>query len=211
MTKPIQTINRYKADLREFQFLLFEQFKLGELLGKAPFEAWGPDEVKTSIAECYRFAREVLGPLNVVGDIEGCKLEGGNVITPTGFKDAWKKLYDAGCEVYRRFAAVRQAAAPRTVQNDCRRSSLRGQRGIRQHVLPGLAYGAAEVIAHFGTPEQKKQFAEPMLSGTFGGDDVPHRTACGNGRGVREDECHAQSRRQLLDPRHEDLHLGRRP
>ena len=52
VTKPIQTINRYKADLREFQFLLFEQFKLGELLGKAPFEAWGPDEVKTSIAEC---------------------------------------------------------------------------------------------------------------------------------------------------------------
>ena len=39
MSKPIQAINRYKADLREFQFLLFEQFKLGELLGKAPFEA----------------------------------------------------------------------------------------------------------------------------------------------------------------------------
>ena len=35
MSKPIQTINRYKADLREFQFLLFEQFKLDELLGKA--------------------------------------------------------------------------------------------------------------------------------------------------------------------------------
>ena len=40
-----QAINRYKADLREIQFLLFEQFKLGELLGKAPFEAWGEDEV----------------------------------------------------------------------------------------------------------------------------------------------------------------------
>ncbi len=88
MTKPISTINRYKADLREFQFLLFEQFKLGDLLGKAPFEAWGPEEVKSSLAECYRFAREVLGPLNVTGDVQGCKLENGNVITPTGFKDA---------------------------------------------------------------------------------------------------------------------------
>jgi len=35
VTKPIQTINRYKADLRELQFLLFEQFHLEELLGKA--------------------------------------------------------------------------------------------------------------------------------------------------------------------------------
>ncbi len=37
--------NRYKADLREMRFLLFEQFKLGEVLGQAPFEAWGQDEV----------------------------------------------------------------------------------------------------------------------------------------------------------------------
>ena len=46
MTKPIPAINRYKADLREISFLLFEQFKLDELLGKAPFEGWGEDEVK---------------------------------------------------------------------------------------------------------------------------------------------------------------------
>ena len=45
MSKPIQAINRYKADLREFSFLLFEQFKLDELLGKAPFEAWGRGRV----------------------------------------------------------------------------------------------------------------------------------------------------------------------
>src|SRR3954453_21546347 len=91
VTKPIQAINRYKADLREYMFLLFEQFGLGELLGKAPFDAGGEEEVKTSFSECYRFAREVLGPLNVIGDVEGCKLEGGKVQTPRGFKDAWNK------------------------------------------------------------------------------------------------------------------------
>ncbi len=47
MTKPIQTINRYKADLREWMFLLFEQFKLGEILNKDPYEAWGEEEVRT--------------------------------------------------------------------------------------------------------------------------------------------------------------------
>src|SRR5947208_3345078 len=82
MSKPIQAINRYKADLREFFFLLFEQFKLGELLGKAPFDAWGEDEVRTSLSECYRWVREVSGPLNAIGDINGCKLENGKVKTP---------------------------------------------------------------------------------------------------------------------------------
>jgi len=59
VSKPIQTINRYKADLREFNFLLFEQFRLGELLSKEPFDAWGPDEVKSTLSECYRWVREV--------------------------------------------------------------------------------------------------------------------------------------------------------
>jgi len=47
----VQAINRYKADLREIYFLLFEQFKITELLGKGPFEAWGEEEVRTSINE----------------------------------------------------------------------------------------------------------------------------------------------------------------
>ena len=109
MTKPIQTINRYKADLREFMFLLFEQFKLGELLGKAPFDAWGEEEVRTSLSECYRFTREVLGPLNVVGDIEGCKLKDGQVITPTGFKNA---VFDPESISSTRTWTLRGAPAP---------------------------------------------------------------------------------------------------
>jgi hypothetical protein len=82
VSKPIQAINRYKADLREMKFLLFEQFKMGDLLGKAPFEAWGVDECVSSLTECYRWVREVIGPLNATGDAEGCKVEGGQVITP---------------------------------------------------------------------------------------------------------------------------------
>src|SRR5438132_84835 len=78
------------------KFLLFEQFALGELLGQPPFEAWGRDEVSMVVDECAKFACEVLGPLNAVGDREGCTLRDGGVITPTGFKDAWNKLYEAG-------------------------------------------------------------------------------------------------------------------
>jgi 1-pyrroline-5-carboxylate dehydrogenase len=46
--------------------------------------------------QTYKFATEVLGPLNAVGDREGCKIVDGRVITPTGFKEALKKLYEAG-------------------------------------------------------------------------------------------------------------------
>jgi alkylation response protein AidB-like acyl-CoA dehydrogenase len=167
VTKPIQTINRYKADLREMTFLLFEQFNLAELLGKAPYEPWGEEEVKSSLSECYRFAREVLGPLNVVGDIEGCKLEGGNVITPKGFKDAWKKLYEAGWKAIGVPTEHGGAGSPRAVQVLVE-EMLSGSNAAF-NMYPGLAYGAAEVIEHFGTPEQKKQYVANMYTGVWGG------------------------------------------
>ncbi len=167
MTKPIQAINRYKADLREMSFLLFEQFKLGELLGKAPYDAWGEEEVKTSIAECYRFAREVLGPLNVAGDIEGCKLEGGKVVTPKGFKDAWKKLYEAGWKAIGVSPEHGGAGSPRSVQVLI--EEILSGANTAFNMYPGLAYGAAEVIEHFGTPEQKKTYVQKMYTGVWGG------------------------------------------
>src|SRR5690349_4514994 len=94
--KPIPTINRFKADLREINFVLFEQLKLGEVLGQAPFDAWSEDEAKSIIAEGYKFATTVLGPLNALGDAQGCRIEDGQVLAPDGFKEAWDKLYEAG-------------------------------------------------------------------------------------------------------------------
>src|SRR5262245_8541680 len=93
-----QPLNHYKADLRDFKFLLFEQFKLQDLIGKAGtrYANWGQDEVFAVIEEVYGWVTKVTGPLNGVGDAVGCKLEGGKVSTPPGFKEAWKALADAG-------------------------------------------------------------------------------------------------------------------
>ena len=167
VTKPIQTINRYKADLRELYFLLFEQFEIGELLGKAPFQNWGEAEVRSSLAECYRFVREVTGPLNATGDHEGCRVEGGRVITPSGFKDAWKKLYEGGWKSIGIEEELGGAGSPHTVQILVE-EMLSGSNAAF-NMYPGLAFGAAEVIASFGTPEQKHLYCTRMLDGTWGG------------------------------------------
>jgi alkylation response protein AidB-like acyl-CoA dehydrogenase len=167
VSKPIQAINRYKADLRELQFLLFEQFKLQELLGMAPFDAWGVDECKTSLSECYRWCREVIGPLNAVADTEGCKVVGGRVITPTGFKDAWKKLYEAGWKAIAVDPEYGGAGAPHSLQVLIEEMISGANTAFSMY--PGLAFGAAEVIESFGTPEQKALYCGRMFGGQWGG------------------------------------------
>lgn len=167
MSKPIQAINRYKADLRELQFLLFEQFELQELLGTAPFEAWGVDECRTSLTECYRWVREVIGPLNAVADTEGCKVVGGRVITPTGFKAAWKSLYEAGWKAIAVDPEFGGAGAPHSLQVLVEEMISGANTAFSMY--PGLAFGAAEVIESFGTPEQKALYCTRMFAGQWGG------------------------------------------
>jgi alkylation response protein AidB-like acyl-CoA dehydrogenase len=162
-----QAVNRYKADLREIEFVLFEQLKLQELLGKPPFEQWGVDEIKMVLPEVYRFATEVSGPLNQIGDQEGCKLIDGHVKTPTGFKDAWKRLSEAGWGVL----AVEQEhggqGAPRTLGSMVIEFISGSNTSFQMY--NGLTIGAAELIMSFGTDEQRKLFVADMLEGRAGG------------------------------------------
>jgi alkylation response protein AidB-like acyl-CoA dehydrogenase len=160
-------LNWYKADLRELSFVLLEQFRLGELLGKAPFDAWGEDEARAVLDAAYRFAREVLGPLNASGDREGCRLEDGQVRTPKGFKDAWKALYENGFKSLGVAADHGGQGAPHALVVLV--EELLSGANSAFNMYPGLAFGAAETIIECGTPEQSKRYAEKMLDGTWGG------------------------------------------
>jgi alkylation response protein AidB-like acyl-CoA dehydrogenase len=167
VTKPIPAINRYKADLRELNFLLFEQFHVDELLGKAPFDAWGVDECRSTLAECYRWVREVIGPLNATGDAQGCKLENGHVITPEGFKQAWKSLYEAGWKQLGVDPEWGGAGAPSSLQVLVEEMLSGGNTAFQMY--SGLTIGAAEVIHAFGTEEQKRLYCPKMFAGQWAG------------------------------------------
>ena len=153
--------NRYKADLRETKFLLFEQFPLQPMLGKAPYEGWGEEECSMVIDEAYKFCCEVLGPLNAVGDREGCRIENGRVKTPTGFKAAWDRLYEAGWKTLATPPEYDGQGAPHMLTVVVEEFLCGSNPAFNMY--GGLAHGAAEVIAHFGTPRQKKLLVRNML------------------------------------------------
>ena len=169
-------LNWYKADLRELSFVLFEQFGSASSLGKAPFEAWGEDEASAVLDETYRFAREVLGPLNAAGDREGCRVEDGQVKTPKGFKDAWKQLYEARLQDARRGHRPRRpgraadaagAGGGAALRREHRRSTCtRAWPTARPRSSPSSA-----------RPEQSKRYVGADAQRHVGRDDVPHRAA----------------------------------
>ncbi|HMK72510.1 MAG TPA: acyl-CoA dehydrogenase family protein, partial [Myxococcaceae bacterium] len=160
-------LNWYRADLRELSFLLLEQFKLADLVGRPPFEAWGPEEAKSVLRETYRFAREVLGPLNAPADRGGCRLVDGRVVTPPGFPDAWRQLYENGFKSLGVHPDHGGQGAP-AMLSVLVEEMLSGSNPAFA-MYPGLAFGAAELLLECGTQEQVKTYADRMFNGTWGG------------------------------------------
>ena len=159
--------NRYRADLREMKFLLFDQFRLDSLLEKPPFEAWGAGEVSMVLDQTYKFACDVLGPLNPVGDRVGCRLENGNVITPPGFKAAHAQLYEAGLKGVGVDPDWGGQGAPQGVTVLV--EELMAGANPAFGMYAGLARGVAEVVHVFGTSRQKSLYLNPLYAGTWCG------------------------------------------
>jgi alkylation response protein AidB-like acyl-CoA dehydrogenase len=162
-----QAQNRYRADLRELSFVLFEQLELQSLMGREPFAAWSREEAEMVLREVQRFAYEVSGPLARIGDEQGCRLKDGQVKTPDGFRDAWRKLSEAGWAILAAHAEHGGQDAPLTLQ--CVADELISGSNTAFQMYAGLTLGAADLIASFGTPEQKALFCARMYSGQLAG------------------------------------------
>lgn len=162
-----QAMNRYRADLRDFRFLFFEQFDLSSVLGKEPFTEWGPEECDMVLDEVYRFVCDVTGPLNSTGDEQGCRIEGGRVKTPDGFKGAWDKLWEAGWRTVAAPSRWGGQDAPTMVGSFVEEMLCGANTAFTMYT--GLTLSAAELILEFGTEEQKKKYVPKMLSGQWSG------------------------------------------
>lgn len=159
--------NWYRPDLRDIRFVLFEQFRLGEVLGQGKFADWGEDEVNSVLNEAARYATEVAGPLNAVGDREGCRLEGGQVYAPTGFAAGYRRIYDAGLKSISVAPEYGGAAGPKALALLVTEITAGANEALDMYA--GLTFGAAEVIETFGTPEQKERYCEKMFTGAWAG------------------------------------------
>ena len=85
----------YTAPVKDLQFVLHDMLNVSssDIPGYNELEA---DFTSAVLEEAGKLTGEVLSPLNVVGDHEGCRLENGVVYTPTGFKDAFEQVKEGG-------------------------------------------------------------------------------------------------------------------
>lgn len=90
-------MNPYTAPLEEMRFVLRELVDIQGIAQLKDAEAVADPELMDAILEqAARFARDVLAPLDTVGDREGARWSEQGVTTAPGFAGAYRQFIDAG-------------------------------------------------------------------------------------------------------------------
>ncbi len=160
-------MGHFRVDLRDIKFVMFEQCKLQELLGRGPFAAYDRDTMSMMVDEAERFAREVLAPLNEVSDRVGATFADGKVSMPEGFKEAFRSYGEAGWISLAGDPEFGGMGAP--VMLEAATGELFEVGCLSFNLTRLLTSGAANLIRSFGTAEQKQTYMPKMYSGQWTG------------------------------------------
>ncbi|MGH7277026.1 MAG: acyl-CoA dehydrogenase [Candidatus Rokuibacteriota bacterium] len=160
-------INCFKADLRAIRFTLYDHLKVQRLFELDEFSHLSREECDAIIDQCLRFATEVTGPLNAPGDRTGCRLEQGRVVTPPGFKEAWRKLFELGLMSFTMPVKAGGFGGPYAIGVIL--AELQSGANTAFNMYPGLTHGAADLLETFALPDDQARFLPPMLDGRFSG------------------------------------------
>ena len=119
------------------------------------------------LAEAAAFASEALDPLNVVGDRVGCTWKDGEVTTPPGFKEAYKRFAQAGWIGLPVATAFGGQGLPQAVLGAVLEMWNGANVGFANGPL--LNHAAIEALELVGTEAQKQTYIPRLVSGDWTG------------------------------------------
>ena len=158
----------FRVDLDEVAFNLRYVADLESVAALEGFEHVEPEVVDQILAEAARFAQDVVAPLNRTGDIEGAtRLDDGNVVTPTGFKNAYSAYVKAGWGALAADPDYGGGGFPRLVALAV--EEMFTAACMSWSLCPLLTQGAISLLVEYGTQQQKQRYLPSLVTGAWSG------------------------------------------
>ena len=157
----------YRAPVADMAFLLNDVLRIEEYSNIPGFDEASPDLVQAILAEGAKLAEEVLHPINLSGDEEGCKLENGVVTTPKGFPEAYRLYAEAGWTSLTADPEYGGQGLPGVLNMPL--SEMFAAANMALSLYPNLASGAILTIQAHASEELKRTFLPPLVEGRWTG------------------------------------------
>ena len=179
----------YTAPTKDLAYILHDVLNVS----KSDIPGYGelePDFTSAVLEEAGKLTSEVIAPLNVVGDREGCRLENGMVYTPTGFKAAFEQVKEGGwtgLDMPEQYGGQNMPYVLGTAVGEM--FSAANQAFT---MYQGLTHGAAAAILAHGTDAQKDTYLPKMVSCEWTGTMNLTEPHCGTDLGLMRSKAEPQ-------------------
>jgi alkylation response protein AidB-like acyl-CoA dehydrogenase len=160
-------MSTYTAPLKDMKFVLNELAGLSEVAKLPGYEEATPDTVGAILEEAARFASEVLDPLNRSGDQEGSKWADGEVRTPKGFGDAYRKFAEGGWNALPFEPDWGGQGLPKLVATPV--DEMWTSANMSFSLCPLLTQGAVHALSLRGSQALQKTYIPRMVTGEWTG------------------------------------------
>src|SRR5262249_7030051 len=160
-------MSTYAAPLKDMQFVINELAGLQEVTALPGCADVNAELAEAVLGEAARFAQEVLDPLNREGDKQGASLVDGKVITPKGFKEAYRKFVDAGWNALGGQPEFGGQGLPHVIATPVQ--EIWKSANMALCLAPMLTAGVLEALKLHGTQGQRQTWMPQLTSGEWTG------------------------------------------
>ena len=157
----------YRAPVDDIMYALKTSADLPELIEQGVLDGVDEDTVRAIIEEAGKFGSEVLDPLSASGDRAGSKLVEGKVVTPPGWKEAYRQFAEGG---WPSLAAAEEWGGQHLPQLIATAAGeIWNGANLAFGLCPLLTLGAVDALEAEGSPELKRIYLPKMVSGEWTG------------------------------------------
>jgi alkylation response protein AidB-like acyl-CoA dehydrogenase len=179
----------YNAPVKDIQFLLQDVLN-APATGVPGYDDLEADFTSAVLEEAGKVARDVLAPLNLSGDQEGCTLENGTVRTPKGFDAAFAAMKDGGWTALDCDPEYGGQGLPYLMGTAV--GEIFVSANMAFNMYQGLTHGAYSAIHAHGTDEQKAKYLPKMVSCEWTGTMNLTEPHCGTDLGLMRTKADPQ-------------------
>jgi alkylation response protein AidB-like acyl-CoA dehydrogenase len=183
---------QYTPPVRDTRFVLDHVVGLDRYASLPGFDTASPDVVDAVLEEGGKFVAEVLFPLNLSGDQQGCTRHAdGSVTTPDGFKEAYKQYVESGWATLGNQPEYGGQGVPHVVSTAFQEYMISSNMAFAMY--PGLTHGAIAALIAKGSDAQKAMYVPKMVSGEWGGTMNLTEPQCGTDLGLIRTKAEPQA------------------
>lgn len=183
---------QYTPPVRDSRFVLDHVVGLERHADLPGFDAATPDVVDAVLEEGGKFVAEVLFPINLSGDQQGCTRHAdGSVTTPDGFKEAYTQYVESGWATLGNQPEYGGQGMPHVVSTAFQEYMISSNMAFAMY--PGLTHGAIAALIAKGSDAQKAMYVPKMVSGEWGGTMNLTEPQCGTDLGLIRTKAEPQA------------------